>query len=199
MIAEFKQYISTKRIATNVRPGRLLPVLIVRRAANWLRSTAYFSLRCRFARRHGFVRIPWSVSIWAPNGNVELGDCVQFGARCRIQCDIRIGNQVLIAGEVAFVGRNDHCTSKIGTTIWDSPRGVDQPTVVEDDVWIGYRATILSGVRIGKGAVVAAGAVVVKDIEPYTVVAGVPATVVKRRFTAEEITRHEAILAAKSL
>lgn len=54
--------------------------------------------------------------------------------------------------------------------------------VVSDDVWIGYGATILSGVHIGQGAVVAAGAVVSKDIPPYAVVGGVPAKVIKYRF-----------------
>lgn len=55
-------------------------------------------------------------------------------------------------------------------------------TIVEHDVWIGFRATILPGVRIGSGAVVAAGAMVTRDVPPYAVVAGNPARVVRRRF-----------------
>lgn len=54
--------------------------------------------------------------------------------------------------------------------------------IVDDDVWIGYRSTILSGVHIGQGAVVAAGAVVTKDVPPYAIVGGVPAKVIKYRF-----------------
>ena len=54
--------------------------------------------------------------------------------------------------------------------------------IVEDDVWIGTRVTILSGVRIGRGAVISAGSLVVKDVPPYTIVGGVPAKVLKRRF-----------------
>ena len=59
--------------------------------------------------------------------------------------------------------------------------------VVDDDVWIGYGATILSGVHIGQGAIVAAGAVVAKDVPPYAVVGGVPAKVIKYRFGPEII------------
>ncbi|MBR5586936.1 MAG: CatB-related O-acetyltransferase, partial [Clostridia bacterium] len=59
--------------------------------------------------------------------------------------------------------------------------------VIGNDVWIGDRATILAGVKIGDGAVVAAGAVVTKDVEPYAIVGGVPAKVIKKRFSDDEI------------
>ena len=54
-----------------------------------------------------------------------------------------------------------------------------QPVTIEDDVLIGANAVVLEGVRVGKGAIVAAGAVVTKDVEPYTVVAGTPARKIK--------------------
>jgi serine acetyltransferase len=59
--------------------------------------------------------------------------------------------------------------------------------VIDDDVWIGYGVTILSGVHIGQGAVVAAGAVVTKDVPPYAIVGGVPAKIIKYRFSPEII------------
>lgn len=59
--------------------------------------------------------------------------------------------------------------------------------VIDDDVWIGYGATIMAGVHVGQGAVVAAGAVVTKDVPPYAIVGGVPAKVIKYRFTDEII------------
>lgn len=181
-------------LKTNARSDRSLATLLLRRAANWVRTTAYFSMRCNYAKRRGLVRIPWSVSIWAPNKIVELGDCVQFGPRCAIQCDIRFGNHVLLAGNVAFVGRNDHCTDVVGKSIWDSPRGVPLVATVEDDVWIGYGAIVLSGVTIGQGSVVAAGAVVTSDVKRYSVVAGVPAKEVTKRFSLDDIRRHEELL-----
>ncbi|MBP9873243.1 MAG: hypothetical protein KBC60_04350 [Haliscomenobacter sp.] len=57
--------------------------------------------------------------------------------------------------------------------------GNSKPVILEDHVWLATRSMVLKGVRIGKGAVVAAGAVVTKDVPPYTVVAGVPAKVIK--------------------
>lgn len=60
---------------------------------------------------------------------------------------------------------------------------------VGDDVWIGYRSTILSGVQIGQGAIVAAGSVVTKDVPPYAIVGGVPAKVIKYRFPQEVIDK----------
>ncbi len=99
-----------------------------------------------------------------------------------------------MAGNVAFVGRSDHRFDVVGTTIWDSPRGTAQVTTVEDDVWIGYGAIVLSGHTIGRGSVVASGAVVVSDVDRYSIVAGVPAKEIARRFSKEEIKRHEEIL-----
>ncbi|WNV89831.1 CatB-related O-acetyltransferase [Umezawaea sp. Da 62-37] len=60
-------------------------------------------------------------------------------------------------------------------------------TVVGNDVWFGYRTTIMPGVRIGDGAIIASGAVVVGDVPPYTVVGGNPAKVVKQRYSDEEV------------
>lgn len=59
--------------------------------------------------------------------------------------------------------------------------------LVDDDVWIGYRAIILDGVHLGQGCVVAAGAVVASDVPPYAIVGGVPARVIKYRFAPETI------------
>jgi len=61
-----------------------------------------------------------------------------------------------------------------------SKEGPSSPIYIEDDVWIATRVTILKGVRIGKGSVIAAGAIVTKDIPPYSVAAGTPARVVKK-------------------
>jgi acetyltransferase-like isoleucine patch superfamily enzyme len=182
------------KMTANARSDRSILTLVARRIANQLRTTAYFSIRCRYARRRGLVRIPWSVCIWAPNKIVELGNCVQFGSHCNIQCDIKIGNHVLIAPDVAFVGRNDHRFDVVGKTIWDSPRGKTQVATIEDDVWIGHGATVLSGTTIGRGSIVAAGAVVTSDVARYSIVAGIPAKEIGRRFSDYEIRRHEEIL-----
>lgn len=70
----------------------------------------------------------------------------------------------------------------------------DAAVVIEDDVWTGANVTILKGVTIGRGSVVAAGAVVTKSWPPYSIIGGVPANVLKMRFTPAEIEKHERIL-----
>lgn len=67
----------------------------------------------------------------------------------------------------------------------------DKDVIVCEDVWIGARVIILSGVTIGRGAIVSAGAVVTKDVPPYSVVGGVPARIIKFRWTIDEIVAHE--------
>ena len=67
--------------------------------------------------------------------------------------------------------------------LWDSPRGVDKPTIVGNDVWIGHGAIILGGVKVGNGSIIAAGAVVTHDVPDCVIVAGNPARVIKSRFT----------------
>jgi acetyltransferase-like isoleucine patch superfamily enzyme len=93
----------------------------------------------------------------------------------------------------------------IGTRIRNSPwigdaesrpeSGVLQ-LVIEQDCWIGFGAIVLSGVTIGRGAIVAAGAVVTCDVPPYAIVAGNPVRVLGARFTPEQIVEHERILNA---
>lgn len=70
---------------------------------------------------------------------------------------------------------------------------LNEPVVIEDDVWLGAYAVVNPGVRIGRGAVVAAGAVVTRDVEPYTIVAGVPAKPVRQRLSPEQIRQLAAI------
>lgn len=67
----------------------------------------------------------------------------------------------------------------------------DAPVVIEDDVWTGANVTILKGVTIGRGSIIAADAVVTKSFPPYSIIDGVPAKVLKMRFSEEEIEEHE--------
>ena len=81
---------------------------------------------------------------------------------------------------------------------YDVKKNFDKDVVIEEDVWCGANVTILKGVKIGRGAIIAAGAVVVKDIPPYCVAAGVPANPIKSRWNVEEILEHESILYPES-
>ena len=100
-----------------------------------------------------------------------------------------IGNYCSIAPQVQFLLGGEHTLTKFSTYPFEQKYfGMENesvtkgPIIVEDDVWIGFGATILSGVHIGKGAVIAAGAMVVKDVPPYGIVGGVPAKLMRYRF-----------------
>ena len=76
---------------------------------------------------------------------------------------------------------------------------LDQDVVIESGCWIGTGAIILKGVTVGRGSVVGAGAVVTKDVPPYSVYVGVPGARILPRFTAEQIERHEELLAVRGM
>lgn len=100
-----------------------------------------------------------------------------------------VGDFCSIAGGVKFICGGEHRMDSLtsfpfGRVVFGQVEGICKgPIVVEDDVWIGTNAVILSGVTLGRGSVVAAGAVVGKDVPPYAIVGGVPAKVIRYRFS----------------
>lgn len=108
--------------------------------------------------------------------NVEIGNNTTINRRCFLdgRGRIIIGSNVSISPEV-FILTDDH---KVNSRVFE---GRTRAVCIDDFVWIGARAIILPSVHIGKGAVIAAGAVVTKNVEPYTVVGGVPATKISMR------------------
>ncbi len=108
--------------------------------------------------------------------NITFGKDVFVNAGCRFQDQggIRIGDGVMIGHNVVIATINHDLDPKMAR------KNRYAPVTVCDHAWIGSNATILPGVTVGEWAVVAAGAVVTKDVEPYTVVGGVPAKVIKR-------------------
>lgn len=155
---------------------------------NRMRTWYCFHVRWPWVKYRGFVRVRHHTR-FAKGMKVELGDCVQFGAYNEIACDLRIGNQVLMGSHVSFVGRNDHTFRTPGLSIWKGTRGENGPIVVEDDVWIGTGTIVLSGLTIGKGAVIAAGSVVTHDVPACEVWGGNPARKISDRFSSEEEKR----------
>lgn len=133
------------------------------------------------------------------NGNAISPDLVTgaysyIGRRCWICPRVTMGRYVMVASEVVILG-GDHRFDIAGTPMMFSGRPPVPPTFIEDDVWIGYRAVLNAGVRIGRGSIVAAHAVVTQDVPPYTIVGGVPARPIGRRFATEgEIASHEQML-----
>lgn len=139
-----------------------------------------------------------------PKNIVEVGrysygelNVITFDSKTKL-C---IGSFVSIAQQVTFLLDVEHYIDHFSTFPWKVKMlGESTPEtfskgdiVIGDDVWIGYGATIMSGVKIGQGAVIAAGAMVTKDVPPYAVVAGVPAKVIKYRFSDDYIRQMKKI------
>lgn len=151
------------------------------------------------------------------------GDRVTIGKNCTFLGTIECGNHIFINDGAYFVSTRaklvikdhcmfapnvtiytgDHATRVIGKHIIDVTDadkdalggGFDQDVIIEEGCWIGTRAIILKGVRIGKGSVIGAGAIVAKDVPDYSIYIGTPlAFKIIPRFSEEEIEEHERLL-----
>lgn len=131
--------------------------------------------------------------------NLSIGDGSSIPKGSTFYCTevpLTIGKKVIFGPNPTII-TGDHRTDIIGKFIIDSHEKLpenDAPVVIEDDVWTGANVTILKGVTIGRGSVIAAGAIVTKSCPPYSIIGGVPAKVLKYRFTIEEVLKHEQIL-----
>lgn len=165
-------------------------------------------------RNRYLVRIKWrryeignnfhagrGVVLWAKR-NIHIGNNFYIGRYSQIECDATIGHDVILGNYVALVGRYDHHYQQVGVAtrlasqIRDpdySWNGLGSQVTIGNDVWIGYGAIVLSGVNIGDGSIVAAGAVVTKDVAPYTIVGGNPAKRIADRFAdSQDLQDHQA-------
>ena len=128
--------------------------------------------------------------------NIYVGEDVNLGIKPILMAslsDIRIGNHVMFGPEVVVVG-GGHNTSYVGqymAEVHEKTGNEDLGVIIDDDVWVGARAVILRGVKVGRGAIVAAGSVITKSVPPYAIVAGAPATIIKFRWNVETIVAHE--------
>lgn len=112
--------------------------------------------------------------------NVSIGDCSGIGVNARIHGTCIIGSYVMMGEDCIIITRNhQHASSNI--PMMQQGFEAERPVIIDDDVWIGDRVTILPGVHIGTGSIIAAGAVVTKSVPCYSIAAGVPAKVIKKR------------------
>ena len=133
--------------------------------------------------------------------NLSIGDGTSIPKGSTFYCtgaELKIGNKVIFGPKPTII-TGDHRIGIVGKYIIDVTDEEklpeqDAPVTIEDDCWIGANVTILKGVTIRRGTVVAAGAVVNKDVPPYCIAGGVPAKPIKFRWTIEQILEHEAIL-----
>jgi len=137
--------------------------------------------------------------------NLFIEDGVNIGANSTIfttRANIFIGknsfsgpNLTLISGDhTSIVGQYMLNVDKEKLKEFHDISCFDKDIIIEMDVWIGVNVTILKGVKIGRGAIIAAGSVVTKDIPPYFIAGGIPARPIKAKWSIDEIMEHEFLL-----
>lgn len=142
-------------------------------------------------------------------GNIECGGNITIGVGAYFVstgATIRIHDHVVFGPNVTIYS-GDHPTNVIGkhiSEITDNDKKslgweYDADVVIESGCWIGTRAIILKGVTIGRGSVIGAGAVVTKDVPPYSIYVGVPERKCFSRFTEQEIEKHEEMLKQRNI
>ena len=152
--------------------------------------------------KRGFARCGKQVSVpeycsFAGIKNIYVGNDVSFGEHTQImttRAKVIIGDNVMFGPNVTIITGN-HRTDIVGRTmisITDSEKRNedDEDIVFEGDNWIGANVTILKGVTIGMGSIVAAGSVVVKNVPENTIIGGVPGKVIKKRMPDELWAKH---------
>ena len=143
------------------------------------------------------------VFIWGKE-KIIIGNNFYIGNYSSIETNCIIGDNVIIANHVGIVGRYDHNYQQVGTPVrlasqirdkdysW---KGLNEITYIGSDVWIGFGAIVMSGVKIADGTIIAAGSVVTHDTEAYSIYGGVPAKKMKDRFNlVEDKERHILLL-----
>lgn len=131
--------------------------------------------------------------------NLSIGDGSSIPRRSTFYCTearLTIGRNVIFGPNPTII-TGDHRIDAVGKSIIDSCEKLpenDAPVVIEDDVWGGVNITILKGVTVGRGSVIAAGSVVNRSCPPYSIIGGVPARILRYRFTIEQILEHERIV-----
>ncbi len=145
----------------------------------WVLLLFQTTFKYKFRRIGKNCRLDKSLFIFP--ARVSLGDRCYIGRYSYLDGDITIGDNSMIASNVAIVG-GDHVFDDPSVLMIDGGREHWRATTIGRGVWIGYGVIILNGVTVGDGALVAAGSLVVHDVPPYAIVAGNPAKIISYRF-----------------
>lgn len=123
-----------------------------------------------------------SGAVLATTGPVVIGDRVGIARNFHVETSLRVGDDVLVSSNVSLIG-NDHDFSAEDRTVFLGGRNPQASVVIEGDNLIGFGATVIGDVTIGRGAIVGARSVVTRDVPPDCIVVGSPARVLRRRRT----------------
>jgi acetyltransferase-like isoleucine patch superfamily enzyme len=177
----------------NIKPGRLIK--LYRTLPNFLWPIKWLVIKNSLKKIGKNFRFSPD-SLFTDHRLIEIGNDVFFsiGTCINTTVPVRIGNGVMFGPEVMIIG-GDHNFSVVGRLMNQVKEGgVNLPIIIEDDVWIGSRAIILKGVKIGEGAVVGAGSVVTKSLPPYSISVGNPCRPLKCRFSTNNLKEHLSII-----
>jgi acetyltransferase-like isoleucine patch superfamily enzyme len=148
---------------------------------HWVNNVPVYAMRNMFYRKFLRLEIGEGTAIQmgillTTRGGVQIGDNSVINRGCTLdgRGKLFVGNNVNISQEVMILTAEHDVNHPFFA-------GIEAPVVIHDDAWISTRSMLLPGVTVGRGAVVAAGAVVTKDIPAYSIVAGVPARVIGKR------------------
>jgi len=178
-------------------------------AAMQVLSAKYYLRKCqkrgRFTRTlgkpliksSGQITLGDNVAIWSVFERTKLlvrrGGVLHIGSNTRINgAHIGVSNKVVIGNSVRIAPYSLILDNDFHDLQDRRKKGKSAPIIIGDNVWIATRATVLKGVTIGEGAIVATGAVVTKDVPPYCVVGGVPARVIRR---LDAVHSYESVMA----
>lgn len=138
---------------------------------------------------------------WGRNAMVRgawIGNFASFGHSAEFFGPVVIGDLSMLSTSVQIIGQDHVFTDPDQPMRLNFPQTPRPVTVIEADCWIGSRVTIIEGVRIGRGSVIGTGALVTRPVPPYSIVTGIPARVVRRRFDQREAERHDLLLYGRS-
>lgn len=111
---------------------------------------------------------------------ITIGNNLGIGMGCRLYSHVTIGDNVMM-GPYCFFCTKNHDFSRTDIPMIEQGYQSIEPIIIDDDVWFGQGVIVLPGIKIGKGSIIGAGAVVTKDVPPYAIVGGNPAKVIKYR------------------
>ena len=151
--------------------------------------------------RYGLFSVHYSSYICGKSNihkSFKMGHYGYVGPNANIGPNVKMGNYVMIGRDLLIAGK-DHLFNMPGTATIFSGRPDSKLTLIEDDVWIGARVSIMEGIRVGRGSILAMGSVVTSDVPPYSIMGGVPAKLIKYRFNKEQIKIHDEYLKNKPI